>query len=139
MREDDAQKRVVIVMKLYGGEVYNMSQGYRPGGKRHGTTRQTKGIADLLIFFPRWKTHIWFEVKKRDDDWPLDNVEWCIRRPFYVKLQSADQAAFEAHCTACGVRYVLGGMEEAQEVCKALKRADIRSRARTALTVEEVT
>ena len=124
MIEKDVQRIVVAVLKLYGGEVYDLAQGYRPGGKRHGTTRQTKGLADLYVFFPRWHTRIWFEVKKRCDKWPLDNVDPETRRAFYEPLQSVHQRTFEVCCIACGVRYVLGGLEEAREVCEELKEAN---------------
>jgi hypothetical protein len=113
--ESAVQNAVKEIFQLYGADIYDLSQGYRPGGKRHGTTRQSKGLADLYVFFPRWQTAIWFEVKKRPDEWPLNGVESSVRREFYRKVQTDHQMVFETHCAACGVRYLLGGLEEALE------------------------
>ncbi len=46
-----------------GAKIYDLSQGYRPGGKRHATTRQTPGIPDLWIFVPNLNVGLWMEVK----------------------------------------------------------------------------
>jgi len=122
MKEADVQRRITALFKQCGGEVYNLAQGYRPGGKNHGTTRQTKGLPDLFVFFPTWRRAVWYEVKKRHDKWPLDRVEAPVRADYYKKLQRPEQATFEALCLSCGVWYVLGGLEEAVELIERLKK-----------------
>ena len=54
MKEETVQTSVTRLYEAYGGDVYDLSQGYRPGTKKHATTRQTPGLADLWIFFPKW-------------------------------------------------------------------------------------
>ncbi|GIW54995.1 MAG: hypothetical protein KatS3mg082_1399 [Nitrospiraceae bacterium] len=61
LRERDVQRAVVELCRLYGGVVYSLSQGYRPGPRRHATTRQTKGLPDLWVFFPARKVGMWIE------------------------------------------------------------------------------
>lgn len=124
MIEKDVQTRVTRLLKACGGKVYNLAQGYRPGGNRHGTTRQSKGLPDLFVFFPAWQRAVWFEVKRRNDKWGLDNVEPSVRDKYYRGLQRPEQAAFEALCADTGVWYVLGGVEEARELIDRLRGPD---------------
>jgi len=89
--ERDVQRDVVTLYRRFGCTVCSLSQGYRPGGPRHGTTRQTKGLADLRVFLPA-KGLTWeHEVKRPGGE------------------QSPEQAEFERLVTACGVAYALGG------------------------------
>ncbi len=68
MREDAVQRAVRTLYEAYGGEWYNLSQGYRPGGKRHATTRQSKGLPDLWVFFPAVGFRLWHETKRLTAD-----------------------------------------------------------------------
>lgn len=69
MKETRVQAQCVEYYQLQGGQVYDLSQGYRPGSGKHATTRQTPGLGDLWIFFPVWnrylrvKLTLWHEVK----------------------------------------------------------------------------
>ncbi len=49
-RENDVQTAIKQVLKVWGFDIIDTSQGYRPGGKRHGTTRITKGTPDLFVW-----------------------------------------------------------------------------------------
>lgn len=51
-RESDVQRDVKAILELYGFDVTDTSQGYRPGGRRHGTTRITRGTPDLFVTRP---------------------------------------------------------------------------------------
>ena len=93
--ERDVQRRVVALLKSAGFTVYSLSQGYRPGGRGHGTTRQTKGLPDLYAMSPR--LFLWVEVKRLGGK------------------QTPEQVEFEADCRACGIPYVLGGYREVLE------------------------
>lgn len=68
MKEAAVQVAVRVLYEAYGGEWYNLSQGYRPGGARHETTRQTKGLPDLWLFFPASGFRLWHETKRLDGD-----------------------------------------------------------------------
>lgn len=94
-REKDIHYRVAKLYAACGGRVYNLAQGYRPGGRRHATTRQTKGLPDLHVMFPARRVVFWHEVK----------------RP--KAKQTPEQEVFQAACQACAVGYVLGGEDEA--------------------------
>ena len=93
--EKVVQAHVRGLYKQLGGIVFDLSQGYRPGGRRHGTTRQTKGLADLFVFFPDRNFAFWHEVKKPGGE------------------QSDEQRRFQELCGRCGIGYVLGGVDEA--------------------------
>lgn len=107
------QQRVVAILRAAGCIVYNLSQGYRPGGKRHGTTRQSKGLADLWVFVPRRQLGFWFETKA-PDDWADLELPAADRERIYRKKQTTEQAAFEGYCRLSNVPYVLGGAAEAE-------------------------
>lgn len=49
-RESDVQKAIKAALKAKKFQVIDTSQGFRPGGKRHGTTRITKGTPDLYVW-----------------------------------------------------------------------------------------
>ena len=49
LREEDVQAAVRSALRTHGWGISDMSQGYRPGGKRHWTTRQRKGIPDMYV------------------------------------------------------------------------------------------
>lgn len=68
MNEDVVQRSVVKLYQAYGGQVYNLSQGYRPGPRRHATTRQSEGLPDLWVFFLDSGFRIWHETKAFDGD-----------------------------------------------------------------------
>lgn len=99
--EREVQRRVVALYKSAGCTVYSLSQGYRPGGAGHGTTRQTKGLPDLYVFPPshhavRGVSPWWHEVKRPGGK------------------QTPEQREFEDLCfNTLAVDYVLGGYREA--------------------------
>ncbi len=92
--ERDVKRRVVGIYRRLGVEVDNLDQGFRPGGGRHGTTRQSKGISDLICWHPR--IGVWFHEVKRDGG-----------------VLSWEQQQWQARCERCRQRYVLGGPHEA--------------------------
>lgn len=49
-RESDVQKAIKRILEVSKFTVIDTSQGFRPGGKRHGTTRITLGTPDLYCF-----------------------------------------------------------------------------------------
>lgn len=98
--ERDAQRGVVQLYQGCGCVVFSLSQGYRPGGKRHGTTRQTKGLPDLLVCHEASGTAWSHEVKRPGGQ------------------QRPEQAAYERVTVRCGLPYALGGIGAA---CLALR------------------
>ena len=56
--EDRIQLQVREIYGTSGGMVYDLSQGFRPGGDRHGGTRQTPGLGDfehrIEAVLPTW-------------------------------------------------------------------------------------
>jgi len=109
-READVQRDVKAAYEACGCVVANFSQGYRPGGRRHGTTRQTKGIPDLYVFPPLRRDQAvaaqaghpvlylapwWHETKRPGGEQTLEQTEWQRR------------------CQQRGVAYVLGGVAAA--------------------------
>ena len=61
--EEVEQSHVIRTLSLAGGVIYSLSQGYRA---ERGGTRQTAGLADLWVFFPRIGKAGWWEVKTRE-------------------------------------------------------------------------
>ena len=112
--EARVQTRVVATYKAAGASICTLSQGYRPGGRGHGTTRQTKGLADIYGFLPRKGLSFWHEVKapNRPEQLNLPPEERLI---LYRKKQSPEQHLFELRCAECNVPYILGGVAEAEE------------------------
>lgn len=99
--ERDVQRRVVAVYRTVGCIVWSLSQGYRPGGPRHATTRQSKGLPDLYVMCPVRdgirRLVFWHEVKRPGGK------------------QTPEQMHFQIACELRGIGYVLGGMPEAVE------------------------
>lgn len=110
--EAAVQQRVRLIYEGAGGVVKNLAQGYRPGGRRHATTRQAKGIADLLVFLPRRNVALWHEVKALETAQQLALPD-AEREALYRKRQTPEQRAFEELCNQCLVPYILGGTAEA--------------------------
>lgn len=53
LREADTQAAVKSALRTHRWGISDMSQGFRPGGAKHGTTRQRKGIPDMYVTHPR--------------------------------------------------------------------------------------
>jgi hypothetical protein len=53
-RESEVQKAIKGLLHSWRFRVTDTSQGYRPGGGRHGTTRITRGTPDLYVTRPAW-------------------------------------------------------------------------------------
>ena len=100
--EKHVQKAVADLFSQVGGIVNNLSQGYRPGGRRHGTTRQSKGLGDLYVQFPVKGVALWWETKRQGG------------------TQTEDQRKFQWRNEACGVPSGCGGVPEAVEMLKRL-------------------
>ena len=49
-KESEVQKAIKTILKMRGFQIIDTSQGFRPGGKRHGSTRITKGTPDLYVW-----------------------------------------------------------------------------------------
>lgn len=64
-------------------------------------TKQTPGIADLLVFEPRSGTFWWHEVKRQQGD------EWLK----VDSKQRPDQVIFQQLVEAFGMTYILGSRE----------------------------
>lgn len=73
-----------------GGEVYVTSTRVKPKGV-------TPGIADLIVFFPEYEFQLYHEVKLPGD------------------RQSASQLAFQGHCQATHMTYILGDVSSVHE------------------------
>lgn len=100
--EREVKSRVIAIFRAFGGRVFNLDQGFRPGGPRHGTTRQTKGLPDLYVMFPARRQAAWFEVKRPGG------------------TRSPEQETFADLCEACGLPYNWGGAEEAYALLRRL-------------------
>jgi hypothetical protein len=92
--EREVQRRVVALYRTVGCAVYSLSQGYRPGGPRHATTRQSKGLPDLYVFPPTGAPW-WHETKRAGGK------------------QSPEQVGFQVRCDVGVTDYILGGTKEA--------------------------
>lgn len=111
------QRDVKAAYEAVGCFVANFSQGYRPGGRHHGSTRQTEGVPDLYVFPPLRGADVaaltvghvavrlqpwWHETKRPGAKQRLGQIEWGHR------------------CRDRGVGYVLGGVAEAVEHLKRI-------------------
>ena len=94
--EAQVQEAIKGFWRQGGGFVNDLSQGYRAGGRRHGTTRQTKGLADLYLQHTGRGLVLWWETK----------------RPGEEGGQTEEQVKFERRNEACGVPSGHGGMPE---------------------------
>lgn len=74
--EREVQREVKRVLALHGYIVSDFSQGYRPGGKRHGTTRQTPGVPDLYCQHRTRPVRFWVEVKRPGGRLTEAQVNW---------------------------------------------------------------
>ena len=92
--EKTIQHAVVTMFRAAGCKVFPLSQPRR--------TMQAEGLADLYVLCPRRRAAFWFETKSAHG------------------RQRPKQEDFERDCVASGVRYVLGGVEEAKEMLKEL-------------------
>lgn len=63
MIEREVQRQIKTMARAVGFAVYDLSQGYRPGKRRHATTRQTKGLSDLYLLHARRQLAVWIECK----------------------------------------------------------------------------
>jgi hypothetical protein len=123
--EREIQRQVKAAYEACGCFVANFSQGYRPGGKRHATTRQTKGIPDLYVFPP-----------VREVRGPLAGHATVYLAPWWHETkrpgarQTAEQRTWQMRCEQRGVAYVLGGVAEAAEHLRKVLGAP----AQTAMT-----
>ena len=79
MTERELQKAGTDLLKTLGFDVSNLSQGYRPGGKRHATTRQTKGIPDTFATHPLRRVVFWIEWKGPDTKVTEEQRQWHER------------------------------------------------------------
>ena len=86
--EKQVQAAVVRLYTLAGCAVYNLSQAR--------ATMQSPGLPDLYVFHADTGTAWWHEVKRPGG------------KPSPAQLE------FQARCAACGVPYLLGGLEEAE-------------------------
>ena len=102
--EAQAQEAVRQLFTGVGGVVNNLSQGHRPGGRRHATTRQTKGLGDLWVQFPGRGLALWWETK----------------RPGNEEGQTLEQIQFQRRNEACGVPSGCGGVPEAIAMLRRL-------------------
>ena len=103
--EDKVQLRVRAHYKAAGGEFYDLSQGFRPGGARHSGTRQTPGLGDLFVIFPApIGISVWHETKS---------------------IRPSDLAKKDWLATRFGATVVFGGSKQADTAAGILGRADL--------------
>lgn len=74
--ENSVQKKIKQLASHYGYHVSDTSQGYRPGGRRHGTTRITRGFPDLFMMNPQTRDHLFVEVKKEGGSLSDHQIIW---------------------------------------------------------------
>jgi hypothetical protein len=101
-----------------GGIVVKFSQGYRddPGG-----TRQTPGIPDRWVFFPKLGKACWFEVKSRKGKQQhytlLDNKSPRFKPTsgrWKAWLHAQRQHQFGVNCRATNIHHGLGSYDDAR-------------------------
>lgn len=97
-KEAEIRMGIREALGLYGWDVLDLEQGWR----KDGTTRVTKGIADLAVM--GYGIFAWLEVKRPSTK------------------QTVDQVAFEERCKGAGVPYhVVRSEDEAVEIMESLK------------------
>ena len=101
--EREVKHAVVEFYRMMGVTVWNLDQGFRPGGRRHGTTRQAKGLSDLYCTWPARGVAWWVELKRPGGE----------LRP--------EQVRFRDDNARCGVTVVVGGVVEAVAHIEALR------------------
>jgi len=85
--EAEIRRAIRAALEYHGFVVVDLEQGYRPGTRRHATTRVRKGLADLYVM--GHGTSAWVEVKSA------------------TGRQTPDQQAFQRDCELAGVPYYL--------------------------------
>jgi hypothetical protein len=93
--EKETQRAVVRLFMAAGCRVYSLSQPR--------STMQTEGLGDLWVFCPRRRTAWWWETKRPGG-----------------KLRP-EQREFREQCEGTGVRYGVGGVEEAEALLIELR------------------
>lgn len=88
-REKDVQASVMRFYEAFDCQVIRFSEGRR--------THVTPGWPDLAVFCPRKRTHWVFEVKAKGGK------------------QSDRQFMMQALAESCGLAYIIGGVQEAQD------------------------
>lgn len=97
--ERQVQASVKKALKMFGFHVSDFSQGYRPGGRRHGSTRQTPGIPDCYAQHRSLPVRFWVEVKKPGGRLTEAQAAWHERERaagglVLVMTSGADMAEF---------------------------------------------
>lgn len=86
--ETAVQREVVNVASLYGFEITDLSQGYRPPrcracgaylGRGAASTRQTVGVPDLYLQHRRLPLTLWVEVKRPGERPNANQAAWHER------------------------------------------------------------
>lgn len=70
------QAEVKKVLALHGYLISDFSQGYRPGGSRHASTRITCGVPDVYVQHRSLPITMWIEVKRPGENLSADQVAW---------------------------------------------------------------
>lgn len=70
------QRAIKTLARAIGFHVTDFSQGYRPGGPRHATTRQTPGVPDLLLMHPSRQVVLFVECKRPGGRLSKAQREW---------------------------------------------------------------
>ena len=74
--EHEVQTGIRKLARAIGFHVTDFSQGYRPGGPRHATTRQTPGVPDLLLMHPSRQVALFVECKRLGGSLSKAQREW---------------------------------------------------------------
>lgn len=88
-REKDVQASVMRFYEAFDCQIIRFNEGRK--------SRVTPGWPDLAVFCPRKRTHWVFEVKARGGK------------------QSGPQSLMQDLAEACGLTYLIGGVQQAQE------------------------
>jgi hypothetical protein len=122
--EQEEERKIDRLFESLGGIVCKLDQGYR---KDPGGTRQTPGIPDRWVFFPRRSLSCWFEVKSpkgyRDHRALLANLQPKFKSSsarWKKWLHAQRQHRFGEDCTRCNVFHGLGTHEHALTLMKRM-------------------
>ena len=92
--EATVQRKIKHLAAMLGFHISDTSQGYRPGGRRHGTTRITAGFPDLFMMHPDRQIHFFVEVKKPGGKPTPKQEDWHgVARKAGVGIYVCDSAA----------------------------------------------
>lgn len=98
MTEAAVQRRVKALWRSLGGWVAcDSSQGYRPGGRRHATTRITLGFPDLVLMHPGRELVLFREVKRPGGKLTEYQRTWLER----ARACGADVGVWDSVESAC--------------------------------------